>query len=97
MEALVKKELILEGLDCANCAAKIEDKIKKLEAVEEVSLNFITKTLSIDTFGDIDIDIVIDAVRTIVYTYEPHVIVKEKNEKLESKVYILKGLTSSRF
>jgi len=93
MEALVKKELILEGLDCANCAAKIEDKIKKLESVEEVSLNFITKTLSIETFSDIDIDIVIDEARTIVNTYEPHVIVKEKNEKLESKVYILKGLT----
>ena len=43
-----KKKFILNGLDCANCAAKIEENIKKLKDVEEVELNFITKTLSFE-------------------------------------------------
>jgi len=31
---MLKKEVILEGLDCANCAAKIEDEVNKLNGVK---------------------------------------------------------------
>ena len=40
---------ILEGLDCANCAKKIEDKIANTEGYEEVSVNFSTLKLSFKT------------------------------------------------
>ena len=35
----------LEGLDCANCAAKLERAIAKLSCVQEASLNFMTGRL----------------------------------------------------
>ncbi len=30
---IIKKEFILEGLGCANCAAKIEDKVSKINGI----------------------------------------------------------------
>ena len=38
----------LKGLDCPNCAAEIEDSLKKLKGVREISLNFAAATLSLD-------------------------------------------------
>ena len=35
----------LEGLDCANCATKLERAIAKLSCVQEASLNFMTGRL----------------------------------------------------
>ena len=40
---------ILYGLDCANCAKKIEDKIAKTEGYEDVNVNFSTLKLSFKT------------------------------------------------
>lgn len=33
-------KLELEGLNCANCANKIEDKVSKLNGIKEANLNF---------------------------------------------------------
>ena len=38
-----QKIYYLENLDCANCAAKIEDKIAKLEGVESATVSFLTE------------------------------------------------------
>ena len=40
-----KKVYLIENLDCANCAAKIEAKFNALEAVEEATITFATKQL----------------------------------------------------
>ena len=46
MPAGVKqKEYILEGLGCANCAAKMERKINSLPQVEAATITFATKKL----------------------------------------------------
>ena len=37
----MKKKFKMEELDCANCAAKMEAAIKKIEGVNEVSINFL--------------------------------------------------------
>ncbi len=37
-----KKVYIVDNLDCAHCAAKIEEKIAKMPKVQEVSLTFAT-------------------------------------------------------
>ena len=37
---MLKKEVILEGLDCANCAAKIEDEVNKLYELHEQDIDF---------------------------------------------------------
>ena len=40
-----RKVYILEGLDCANCAAKIEGKLSKMTGLSDVSVTFATKQL----------------------------------------------------
>ena len=42
----MKHELLLENLNCAHCASKIETKISETEGFERVSFNFATKKLS---------------------------------------------------
>ena len=44
----MKKKYILEDLDCANCAVKIEEAIKKVEGVKECSVSFITKKMVVE-------------------------------------------------
>ena len=41
----MKNEVVLklDGLNCAHCAGKIEDEVKKLEKTEETFLNFMNK------------------------------------------------------
>lgn len=44
----VKKVYRLQDLDCANCAAKMERAIAKIDGVEAVSVAFMTQRLSIE-------------------------------------------------
>lgn len=44
----MKKSFKLKNLGCANCAAKMERGIKKLEGVESASINFMSSRLSIE-------------------------------------------------
>lgn len=48
----LKRKLILEGLDCANCALKIEQGVQKLEGVAACSVNFANKTLTMEISGE---------------------------------------------
>lgn len=44
----MKKIFELEDLDCANCAAKMEAGIKKIDGVNDASVNFLTQKLTLD-------------------------------------------------
>ncbi len=44
----MRKTFNLEGLDCANCAAKIETAIRALEGVKEVSISFLTQKMTLE-------------------------------------------------
>ena len=44
----MKKVYQLEDLDCANCAAKMEEAIKKLEHVNSCVVSFMTQKLTVD-------------------------------------------------
>ena len=44
----MKKKFILDGLDCANCAAKMEQAINELDGVRKATVNFMTTKLVID-------------------------------------------------
>ncbi len=46
----MKKVFRLEGLDCAHCAAKIEERVSKLEGVKSVVINFKKNFLIIYAF-----------------------------------------------
>ena len=48
----MKKHFKLRDLDCANCAAKMEDAIKKLPGVNDASVSFMTQKLTLDADDD---------------------------------------------
>ena len=48
----MKKKFKLEDLDCASCAAKMEDAIKKLDGVNDASVSFLTQKLTLDADDD---------------------------------------------
>ncbi len=72
----MKKSFYLEGLDCANCLAKIEDAIKALPGVTSVSVNFMTTKMTIES-DDARFDEIVQSASAIVKKYEPDVIVKK--------------------
>lgn len=44
----MKKRYQLKDLDCANCAAKMEEAIKKIDGVNTATVSFMTQKLTID-------------------------------------------------
>lgn len=44
----MKKTYELRDLDCANCAAKMEDAINKIDGVNNATVSFMTQKLTID-------------------------------------------------
>lgn len=48
----MKKKFKLEDLDCANCAAKMEEAIKKIDGVNDASVSFMNQKLTIDAADD---------------------------------------------
>ena len=44
----MQKKYILEDLDCANCAAKIEEGVKNIEGVTECSVSFVTEKMIVE-------------------------------------------------
>ena len=44
----MKKNYRLENLDCANCAAKMERAVAKIDGVDSVSISFMGQRMSID-------------------------------------------------
>ena len=71
----MKRRYTLENLECANCAAKMEDKIKKLDGVNSVTVNFITTKMVLDVEDD-KFDSVLDQAKDIIKSIEPYVEVK---------------------
>jgi Cd2+/Zn2+-exporting ATPase len=66
-----KKEYILDGLCCANCAARIEEEVGALAEVSEVNLNLMNNKLSVG-LKSVDFDIT-SAVKKIVIAHEPSI------------------------
>ena len=48
----MKKTFKLEDLDCANCAAKMENNIKKLDGVKDATVSFMTQCLTLEAEDD---------------------------------------------
>lgn len=66
----MKKIVKLEGLCCANCAAKIEEGIQKLDGVQEASLSFMTQRLTM-VVDDEKVDQVMEQARRVKDKVEP--------------------------
>lgn len=78
----ITRELLLEGLDCANCAAKIENQVNKLDGINTASLNFMTKTLKIEVDSSDLVEDVLDQTYKIINNLEPDVRVGEKDSEV---------------
>ena len=48
----MKNKFKLEDLDCANCAAKMEEGIKKIEGVNDATVSFLAQKMTIDAQDD---------------------------------------------
>ncbi|MBD8923154.1 cadmium-translocating P-type ATPase [bacterium] len=81
MNILKSYKYTLEGLDCANCAKKIEDEIAKTKGYEDVIVNFSTLKLTFKS----DNPNVKKEVTKIVKKLEPDVEVLDDGEKKQEK------------
>lgn len=72
----MKKAFRLEGLGCANCAAKMERKINDLDGVNSATVNFMTTKMVIDGEEDKMPNIITNAEK-IIKKIEPDVILKK--------------------
>ncbi len=75
-----KRVFILENLGCANCAAKMESKIKALPEVDYATITFATKQLRISAK---DPEALLPTLQSICSSIEPEVIVKPRKHKVQ--------------
>ena len=66
----MKKTFKLIDLDCANCAAKMEDAIQKLDGVHDASVSFMTQKMTLDA-EDERFDAIVQEVVKVCKKVEP--------------------------
>jgi len=83
--SVLKKQFYLEGLCCANCAAKIENKVNELEEIETANLDFVTKKLTVQIYGKFDAELAQNKIIGIVKNIEDEVKVIDVNKSSEDE------------
>ncbi len=66
----MKQTFRITGIDCANCAAKLERKLQKIEGVTSLSLNFFTSKLILEAEED-QFDAVLAEVARVTHKEQP--------------------------
>ncbi len=66
----MKKTFKLENLDCAVCAGKIEEAVKRLDGVKDASVSFIAQKFTVET-DDEDIDELFARIKKTAHNIEP--------------------------
>ena len=84
--------LILQGLDCANCAEIIREKAEKIEGIQTSEMNFMAKKLKLKSDGNLSEKDIIKKVKIIVAELEPDVVVTTQDEESEETFSIKKDL-----
>ena len=59
----------MNNLDCANCAAKMERAISRIDGVESASVGFMTRRLIIEA-EESDLDAILDKAQSLISKYE---------------------------
>lgn len=72
----MKVKYILEDLDCANCAAKMEEEISKLDGVNSVNVSFISTKMTLE-LAEENVDEILSKIEKIVKKIEPDVKLKK--------------------
>lgn len=73
----MKKVFRLEDLDCANCAAKMEAAILKIDGVSAASVSFLTQKMTIDA-DEAQFDAIMKEVVRVCKKVEPDCIIHLK-------------------
>ena len=71
----MKKSFTLEGLDCANCAAKIEEGVAKIEGVSAATVSFATTKLTFECDSE-KVEEIVAAARAIVKRVDAEIVMK---------------------
>lgn len=77
MKRIIKKEYQLKGLNCADCANKIECEVQELNGISSASVNFLTGTLSVQISDEYNEEDILSRIKNIIKKHEPGVIVKD--------------------
>lgn len=80
MDQCIRMELLLEGLDCANCASKIEKKVNDMESVSSAYINFAAKTLTIEAEPKNNMEDIVSEAKEIIKSIEPEMVIIEKSK-----------------
>lgn len=67
------KVFMLNGLDCANCAAKIETEIKNIEGIKFASVDYVSKRLTWEAESNTNVPMLVEKIESIVKKIEPDV------------------------
>ena len=71
----MKKRFSMVDLDCANCAAKMETAIKKIDGVNDVTVNFMAQKMVLDA-DDARYDEILKEVIAVAKKVEPDCVIK---------------------
>ena len=71
----MKKTIKLQDLDCANCAAKIENALNKLEDVTSAKVNFLSQKMELEAPDD-KFELILGEAKKLIKKIEPDVTVK---------------------
>jgi copper chaperone CopZ len=66
----MKKSFKVKGIDCANCAAKLEAGISKLPGVDKATVSFMTERLTLEAADD-KFEEVLEAAKALTKKLEP--------------------------
>ena len=61
----MKRVFMLDELDCANCAAKMEDALRRIRGVDAASVNFFTQKLTLEAADDLFDEVLKQAEKTV--------------------------------
>ena len=66
----MKKVIALQDLDCANCAAKMENGISKIAGVNSVSISFMAQKMTLD-IEDNNVEQILKEIKAVCKKIEP--------------------------
>ena len=67
----MKKVYKLRDLDCANCAAKMENAINKMPEIEKATVSFLSQRMTIEFTEGADEQAVLEKVKKTIRKIEP--------------------------
>ena len=67
----------IEGLDCPNCANELEEALKKVDLISNISINFITQKLSFECEEN-NIDEALNEIKKVIKKEQPDVTIEEE-------------------